>query len=146
MLAIGIYGETVAAYRYTVLSERVPGEEDRKTFADIAEEEQEHKQRLKTLLDKHYTSSSFYLSDEDKGLVLTGPRLIEVRDVDDYREVVQIALHTELRVSQFYDAMSRRVQNPEIRATFEELAEEGFDHHRRLEELGRQRSLLPPDA
>ncbi len=143
-LAIGIYGETVAAYRYTVLAERVPGEADRKTFIAIAEEEQGHKQRLQDLLDRHYPDSAFYMADEDKALILTGPRLIDVRDLEDYREVMQVTLDTELRTAQFYQAMSKRVAKPEVRALFEELAEEGFDHHRRLEELARDRGFLPP--
>ncbi len=144
-LTIGIYGETVAAYRYMVLSETLPGEADRKAFAAISDEEQEHRQRLQNLLDKFYPGSSFYLSDEDKALVVTGPRLINVRDVKDYKQVMQMALDTELRVSQFYHAMSGRTVNPDIRAVFEELAEEGFDHHRRLLELARERGFLPGD-
>lgn len=143
MLAIGAYGESVAAYRYTVLSERVPDPEDRQMFRDIAAEEQGHKARLEALAHKHYPDRTFYISDEDKALVLTGPRLIEVRDLEDYREVMQIALHTEIRVSQFYEEMSRRVSNPEIRTVFQELAEEGFDHHQRLYELARERGFLP---
>lgn len=145
MLAIGIYGENVAAYRYTVLSERVPNAQDQKAFAEIAREEQQHRQMLQEMLDKHYPDSSFYLQDEDKALVLTGPRLIDVRDIEDYREVMRITLLTELRTSQFYQAMSSRVRNPEIRALFQELAAEGFDHHRRLLELARERNLLPDD-
>jgi len=145
MLAIGAYGESVAAYRYTVLSERVPNLEDRRMFSDIAEEEQEHKARLEELARKHYPDRAFYLSDDDKALVLTGPRLIEVRDLKDYREVMQIALNTELRVSQFYQEMSSRVSNPEIRAVFQELASEGFEHHRRLHELAVERGFLPEE-
>jgi rubrerythrin len=145
ILTIGIYGETVAAYRYTVLSERVPGEADRKAFADIADEEQGHKRMLQNLLEKHFPGSSFYLADEDKALVLTGPRLINVRDIKDYKQVMKIALDTELRTSQFYHAMSTRAQNPELRKVFEELAVEGFEHHRRLLQLAQDRGFLPAE-
>lgn len=144
ILTIGIYGEQVAAYRYVVLAEKVPGEADKKAFAAIAEEERGHKERLQKLLDRHFPGSSFYLSDEDKALVVTGPRLINVRDIEDYREVMQMAVDTELRTSQFYRAMSSRVRHPDIKTLFEELAEEGFDHHRRLLELARERGFLPP--
>ncbi len=146
ILTIGIYGESVAAYRYMVLAEKVPGEADKKAFAAIAEEEQGHRERLQKLLDKHFPGSSFYLSDEDKALVVTGPRLINVRDIQDYREVMQMTVDTELRTSQFYQAMSTRVRNPEIKTLFEELAEEGFDHHRRLVELARERGFLPAEG
>jgi len=145
ILNIGIYGETVAAYRYTVLSEKVPGEEDRRLFAAIADEEQGHKQMLQRLLEKHFPGSSFYLSDEDKALVVTGPRLINVRDVKNYRDVMKMALDTEYRTSQFYHAMSTRAANEEIRKVFAELAEEGFEHHRRLLELARERGFLPEE-
>lgn len=144
MLAIGIYGETVAAYRYTVLSEKLPTEEDRKVFATIADEEVEHRQRLQDLVDKFYPGSSFYLSDEDKALVVSGPRLIDVRDIPDYRNVMQMALDTERRVAQFYRAMGHRAHTPNVQAAFEELAIEGFQHHGRLLKLARERGLLPP--
>lgn len=143
ILSIGIYGETVAAYRYTVLSEKLPGEEDRKLFATIAEEELAHKQRLQELLDKLYPGSSFYLSDEDKALVVSGPRLIDVRSEPDYRKVMQMALDTERRVAQFYQELSTRAKTPDVQATFHELALEGFQHHGRLLKLARERNLLP---
>ena len=145
ILTIGIYGETVAAFRYDVLAEKVLAEADKKAFIAISQEEQDHKQRLQQLLDKFYPGSSFYLSDEDKALVVTGPRLINVRDVKDYREVMKMAVDTELRTSQFYHAMSSRVRHPEIKSLFEELAAEGFDHHRRLLDLARERGFLPPE-
>lgn len=145
MLAIGIYGETVAAYRYTVLAEKVPDPHDQQTFARIADEEQGHKQMLQALFEKHFPGSAFALSDADKALVLTGPRLINVRDLEDYRDVVRITLETELRTSQFYEAMRHRAKNPELRQVFGNLAEEGFDHHRRLLELAAERGFLPPE-
>ena len=143
MLAIGIYGEDVAAYRYTVLSERVPADADRRAFAAIAREEQKHRQLLRDMREKHFPDSSFALRDEDKALVLTGRRLIDVRGIEDFREVMRIALETELRTSQFYQAMSGRVRHPEIRTLFETLATEGFEHHRILFELARERNFLP---
>lgn len=143
ILSIGIYGETVAAYRYTVLSEKLPGEEDRRLFATIAEEELTHKQRLQDLLDRFYAGSSFYLSDEDKAFVVSGPRLIDVRNEPDYRKVMQMALDTERRVAQFYQALSTRAKTPEVQTVFHELAMEGFQHHGRLLKLARERNLLP---
>lgn len=145
MLAIGIYGETVAAYRYTVLAEKVPGEQDQRTFAAIADEEQGHKQLLQRLFEKHFPGSAFALSDADKALVLTGPRLINVRDLADYREVLRITLATELRTAQFYQAMQHQARNPEIRQVFADLAAEGFQHHQRLLNLGRERGFLSPE-
>ncbi len=143
MLAIGIYGETVAAYRYTVLAEKLPQHEDRDVFAAIADEELTHKRRLQQLIDAHYPGSSFYLSDEDKALVVSGPRLVDVRSEPDYRKVMQRALDTERRVAQFYQAMSTRAHTETVRETFNDLAIEGFQHHGRLLKLARERGLLP---
>lgn len=144
ILSIGVYGETVAGYRYTILAEKLPSEDDRKTFAAIADEEQGHKQRLQRLFERHYPDRSFYLSEEDKALVVAGPRLINVRDLDDYRQIMKLALDTELMTARFYRAMSTRSGNSEIRALFEQMADESFDHHRRLTDLARQRGFLPP--
>lgn len=146
MLAIGIYGESVAAYRYTVLAEKVPREEDKAAFRAIAEEEQSHKKLLQQAAEKHFPGSAFALSDQDKALVLTGPRLINVRDLADYRDVLRITLATELRTAQFYDTMRHRARNPELRKVFTELSEEGFQHHQRLLRLARERGFLPPDG
>ncbi|HOA75745.1 MAG TPA: ferritin family protein [Phycisphaerae bacterium] len=143
ILSIGIYGETVAAYRYTVLSEILPNEEDRAIFAAIAEEEIGHKQRLQELFNRYYPGSAFYLSDEDKALVVTGPRLIDVRNEPDYRKVMQMALETERRVAQFYQSVSTQARHDEVRNTFNDLAIEGFQHHGRLLKLARERNLLP---
>jgi rubrerythrin len=144
MLAIGIYGEVVAGYRYTVLAEKLPDEADRRAFAAIAGEEQSHKERLQALFDRYYPDSAFYLSEDDKALVVSGTRLIDVKDVADYREVMRMALETEIGTARFYQAMTARVRNPEIRAAFQEMARESFDHHRRLTDLARQRGFLPP--
>jgi rubrerythrin len=146
MLAIGIYGETVAAYRYTVLAEKVPRQEDKQAFAAIAEEEQSHKRMLQKAAEKHFPGSAFALSDEDKALVLTGPRLINVRDLADYRDVLRITLATELRTAQFYDTMRQRARNPDLRKVFSDLSEEGFQHHQRLLKLARERGFLPPEG
>lgn len=146
ILSIGIYGERVACYRYTVLSERLPNEEDRETFAAIAREERGHAQRLEMLRERHFPDRSFYLTDEDKALVVTGPRLIDVRDFEDYRQIMKLALDTELSVARFYAEMSKRTTITEIRELFEELSSESFDHHERLVELARERGFLPPES
>jgi len=146
MLAIAVYGEQVAAYRYTVLAEKVPAEVDRNLFAAIAKEEQSHRQRVQRLLDRFHPDSAFYLSEEDKALVVAGPRLVNVRDLADYRQVVRLTLDTEYRVACFYQTMSGKVTNPHVRTVFEELAAESFDHHARLTALARQRGFLPENA
>jgi len=145
ILNIAVYGETVAAYRYMVLSEKVPELSDKKAFADIADEEHCHKQKIEALLDKYYPDSLFYLSEEDGALVVAGPRLIDVRDIEDYREVIKLTLDTELKTAQFYKAMSPRLRTPEIQQVFSQMAEDSFDHHRRLTEVAKQRGFFTTD-
>lgn len=138
LLAIGAYGETVAAYRYLVLSEKAPTEEHRREFADMADEEQDHKQRLQKLVAEMYPGQDFVLTPEDKDLVVTGPRLLEVRDERDFREAMEMILHTERKTARFYANHGKFMPDAGIRALFHELAEEGAEHNQRLKRLARQ--------
>ncbi len=141
LLAIGAYGETVAAYRYLVLSEKAPGEHMRKEFADMADEEQEHKQRLQGLLASMYPDADFVLTAEDKELVVTGTRLLEIRNEDDFREAMRMILQTERKTASFYAHHSKLVPDETLKALFHELAEEGAEHYQRLKALAREAGL-----
>ncbi|HWL94164.1 MAG TPA: ferritin family protein [Phycisphaerae bacterium] len=138
LLAIGAYGETVAAYRYLVLSEKAPADEYRREFADMADEEQDHKQRLQKLVADMYPGQDFVLTPEDKDLVVTGPRLLEIRDENDFREAMHMILHTERKTARFYANNGKYMPDAGIRALFHELAEEGAEHYQRLKTLARQ--------
>ncbi|MBX3394787.1 MAG: ferritin family protein [Phycisphaerae bacterium] len=138
LLAIGAYGETVAAYRYLVLAEKAPAEEFRREFADMADEEQDHKQRLQKLVADMYPGQDFVLTSEDKELVVTGPRLLDVRDGADFREAMQMVLQTERKTARFYANHGKYMPDPGIRSLFHELAEEGAEHYQRLKQLARR--------
>ena len=135
VLAIGVYGETVAAYRYLVLSERAPTAEERRAFAAMADEEQDHKQRLQRLSADLFPGADFVLSAEDKALVVSGPRLIDVRGRADYESAMRMILLTERLTAAFYAQQCRQVEQPVLRDLFHELAEEGADHYQRLRKL-----------
>src|SRR5262245_19259742 len=85
-LAIGTFGVTVAAYRYLVLSEKALTQSQRDEFAAMADEEQDHKQRLQRLLAENFPNADFYLRPEDKEMVVVGPRLLNVRDAESFAE------------------------------------------------------------
>ncbi|MCG8405088.1 MAG: ferritin family protein [Phycisphaerales bacterium] len=138
LLAIGAYGETVAAYRYLVLCEKAPNEDHRKEFADMADEEQDHKQRLQKLLTELYPDVDFVLTPEDKELVVTGPRLLEIRDEKSYAEVMKMVLQTERKTARFYANHGKYMPQKDLQALFKELAEEGAEHYQRLKTLARQ--------
>jgi len=137
-LAIGAYGESVAAYRYLVFAEHVHSKRHRDAFAAMADEEQEHKQRLQKLLARLYPESGFVLSDADKQMVVVGPRLPDIRDDCSFAEALETTLQTEQRTSAFYRQLSQSIDEPQLRSLFRELAEEGAEHYQRLGELARE--------
>lgn len=148
LLAIGAYGEMVAAYRYLVLSEKAPDEHFRREFAAMADEEQGHKQRLQELLARMYPEADFVLTSDDKELVVTGTRLLEIRNDDDFREAMRMILQTERKTAAFYAHHSKLVPDATLRDLFHELAEEGAEHYQRLKALAREAGLphMPEDA
>lgn len=135
-LAIGAYGEAVAAYRYLVMAEKAPDEQTRPVFAEMAEEEQDHRQRLEGLLQRYYPESDFYLKTQDKEMVVEGPRLLDIKDQRTFAEAMRLILSTEKKTAAFYAKLSKRIAPEELRALFHELAEEGIDHYQRLERMG----------
>ncbi len=144
LLAIGAYGETVAAYRYLVLAEKVSREDHRRAFADMADEEQGHKQRLQKLLAELYPQADFVLTPEDKEVVVTGPRVIDVRDESSIAGAMRMILDTERKTAAFYAEHARNMPTAALRALFKELAEEGAEHYQRLRAIARDSGL--PDS
>ena len=140
-IAIGAYGETVAAYRYLVLSEKAMTAEQRAEFAAMADEEQGHKQRLQRLLADNFPNADFFLRPEDKDMVVVGPRLLNVRDPESFAQAMQWILGTERRTAQFYAKLSKLISQEDMRQLFEELALEGVDHYRRLAQLARETGI-----
>lgn len=148
LLAIGVYGETVAAYRYLVLSEKAPNPRDRREFAEMADEEQGHKQRLQALLAEMYPQADFVLTPEDKELVVTGTRLLDVRDDASFHEAMRMILQTERQTAAFYAHHARIIPTVHLRELFQELAEEGADHYQRLKAMARRCGVphMPEEA
>ena len=137
-LAIGAYGETVAAYRYLVFAERVASKSHRDAFSAMADEEQDHKQRLQGLLSRMYPEADFVLSERDKELVVVGPRLLDVRAEKQFAEALDHTLATEQKTSAFYRSLSQTIREAPLAALFKELSEEGAEHYHRLRELVRE--------
>lgn len=143
VLAIGTYGETVAAYRYQILAEKAPSEHARREFAAMADEEQGHKQRLQALLADMYPDADFVLTAADKDMVVDGPRMIEVRDADSFAAAMRMILATEKKTAAFYAKLSKLVPQAHLRELFHELAEEGAEHYQRLRALAAKSGTAP---
>lgn len=145
-LAIATFGESVASYRYRVMAEKAILHEDREVFREMADEEQEHKQRLEAINNELYPNSDFILTREDKSLICVGPRLLDVRDRRSFREAMQLLVESEQRTASFYETLSNTVEQARLKETFKELSEEGYDHAQRLVELRNQITQRLKDA
>ncbi len=146
VLTIGSYGETVAAYRYLVLAEKAHTEAERTEFAAMADEEQDHKQRLQKLLADNYPGADFVLTPEDKDMVVDGPRLLEVRDTETFARAMKMILASERKTAAFYARLSKLVPQSQFRDLFHELAEEGVDHYQRLKAIADEVNVTDDDA
>lgn len=143
-LAIGTYGEAVAAYRYLVLSEKALSEEDRRILAELADEEQDHKLRLRDLLTKLFPESAFVLTDRDKEMVVVGPRLLDVHDAESFADAMRMLLFSERKTAKFYAKLGKYIDQDKLRALFRELAEEDVGHCERLKQLA-EKDGIPSD-
>lgn len=137
-LAIAAYGESVAAYRYIVLSEKARDRELRESFEAMAVEERGHRDRLQQLLQLLAPSGGFYLTAEDKGAVCVGPRLVDARDDARFDEAMKLVIASEKRTSSFYRRYAVFAVDERVKTLFAELAEQGIAQVRRLRQLFQQ--------
>ena len=143
-LTLGCYGEDMAAYCYLQLAEKAEREQDRRGFREMVTEEQEHRDRLRTLLDKHYPGSDFVLSPEEKHIVEGGARSLHITDRRSFEEAVRGVVASEATTARFYRQMGRYIDQPEVKAIFLELADEGVGHHKRLLQLAAENNIDIP--
>ena len=143
-LTLGCYGEDMAAYCYLQLADKAEREQDRQEFQEMVAEEQEHRDRLRTLLDKHYPGSDFVLSPEEKQIVEGGARSLHITDRRSFEEAVRGVVASESMTARFYRQMERHTSQPDVKAIFQELAEEGVTHHKRLLQLASENNIDIP--
>ena len=134
-LAIAAYAETVAAYRCVVLSEKSPSAADRRRFAGLTDEEQEHKQRLQRALADRFPGANYVLTADDKALVISGPRLLNVHAAVSFIDVMEMMLETGRKTANFYARCGPLISDGTLRALFHRLAEESAEHYQRLQNL-----------
>jgi len=82
------------------------------------------------------------LTADDKDLVVTGPRLLDVRDDAAFADAMRMVLDTERKTASFYAQHSKLLPQADLRDLFHELAEEGADHYQRLRALARKSGIV----
>jgi rubrerythrin len=134
-LAVAAFGESVAAYRYIVLSEKVRDARLRESFETMARQERTQRDRLQTILQRIAPTAGYYLSQEDKLTVCVGPRLVDARDDARFDEAMKLIIASEKRSASFYIRYTAFAQDAEVKALFSELAAAGIAQVQRLRTL-----------
>lgn len=137
-LAIAAFGESVAAYRYIVLSEKARDARLRESFETMAHEERRQRDRIQGLLQRLAPAAGYYLGPEDKLAVCVGPRLVDARDDARFDEAMRLVIASEKRSASFYARFSAFARDQEVKALFTELAAAGIAQVQRLRALARQ--------
>lgn len=133
-LAIGAYGESVAAYRYRVLAERATTAEHRRLFDEMAEEEQGHHVVLQKLFHE-LPHGDFVLSADDKALVIVGPRMIDASTAAAFEKSMGYIYESEILTGNFYAALHGGSTRDDLKSLLKEMADECFDHAQRLRDI-----------
>lgn len=133
--ALASYGESVAAFRYRTLVEKTPSAETRKIFAEMADEEQGHHQRIEQLIQQHFPGSDFVLTAEDKQLVIVGSRMLDVSNPEAFAKALTMMSESERLTGRLYAALHARSTEESIRPFLKEMADECVEHAHRLTNL-----------
>jgi rubrerythrin len=134
-LAIAAFGESVAAYRYIVLSEKARDVKLRESFEHMGREERSQRDRVQALLQKLAPTAGYYLSQEDKLAVCVGPRLVDARDDARFDEAMRLVIASEKRSASFYARFSAYARDENVKLLFRELAAAGIAQVHRLRTL-----------
>ena len=125
-LAIAAFGESVAAYRYIILSEKTTDTKLRDSFEAMARTERQQRDRIQALLQRIAPTSGYYLTQEDKLAVCVGPRLVDARDDARFDEALKLVIASEKRSASFYSRFAALAQDEGVKVLFTELATAGI--------------------
>ncbi len=134
-LAVAAYGESVAAYRYRTLAEKTTNELHRRTFLEMADEEQGHHVVVQDLQRNLYPDSDFVLTPEDKTLIIVGPRLLEITGDGGLDRAIELIFESERLTGRFYSALPEVLPQESLRPMLKEMADECFEHAERVRGL-----------
>lgn len=131
-LAVAIYGESVASYRYAVLAEKSLSAQHRALFNRLKEEERGHQTALEQLSEQLFPESDFVLNPDDKDLVIVGTRMLQVTDASSFRKAMQFLHDTEKQTSRFYEALHELMPQGDLGRFLDRMARECATHARSL--------------
>lgn len=134
-MAVAAYGESVAAFRYRMLSEKAPTEQHRGIFTEMADEEQGHHVRLQEILTRDFAGADFVLSTEDKALVIVGPRILDVSTPAAFGQSMTYIHDSEIQTGNFYARFHDCTTRLDLKPMLKEMADECFDHASRLNQI-----------
>jgi rubrerythrin len=134
-IAVAIYGESVAAYRYGLLSDKSDTPEHKRIFSEMRDEERDHQRALEHLAETHFPDGDFVLQPSDKELVIVGTRMLEITDAQSFKKAMQFLHDTERRTGDFYNAMHDLMPDGEIGRFLKEMADECVEHSLSLLEI-----------
>ena len=129
------YGESVAAYRYRTLAEKFPTGERHRIFNEMADEEQSHHLEIQQILRTTFPQADFVLSNEDKAMVVVGPRMLEVTARTPLASVLETIVATEKLTGSFYAALQDTFVPESLRPRLKAMAEECFEHAALLKKI-----------
>jgi rubrerythrin len=124
-------GREIEAFElYTELAGRVEKPEMRKVFADFAEEELEHKKKLKAV-----KAGEVVLKKEEVGSLGITDYIVDGKARPDmsYTDVLVLAIKKEDISVRLYTDLAESVQDRELKAIFLLLAQEEAQHKLRFE-------------
>jgi rubrerythrin len=137
-LAIAAYGESVAAYRYIVLSEKARDAKLRESFEQMGRSERSHRDQIQVLLQQLSPAAGFYLSPEDKLAVCVGPRLVDARDDARFDDAMRLVIASEKRCASFYLRYTTFAKEAAVKTLFTQLAGEELARVQELRTLFKQ--------
>lgn len=130
VLDFAIGGEGKASELYMKMAAMVENPWISKTLEGLAEEELQHKKKLKAVKDRKLTLNRDQVGD--LGIAKTLEKS-EPHAKMDYRELLVYAIKKEGISQGLYRRMATIFSEPELRDMFLKLAEEEADHKRRFE-------------
>ena len=149
ILSYAIFNERDEVEYYRKLAEHADRESIKALFIQMADESQEHHDRLYSLFKKLYPDEEPV--EVDVPPVEVAPFYPEFETVDDYLAALEYCMQSELFAQQTYELLSQKATHEDSRVLFAQLAEIERNHYERLKKAHdllagfRARKMLPEE-